>query len=62
MQTILFAVKGWPEHTMDGFVTASDKGFRYILHGMKKHTLDIVKDFEAFVSADIGGEFHIQCF
>jgi hypothetical protein len=56
IQTFLFAVKGKPEHPMAGFVTASDKGFRYLLHGMKKHTSDIVKDFESFVLADIEGE------
>lgn len=55
MQTFLFAVKGKPEHTMPGFVAVSEKGGRYLLHGMKKLSSDIVKEFEAYVLGDVDG-------
>jgi len=55
MHAFLFAVKGKPEHPIEGFVAASEKAGRYLLHGMKKHTLDIVKEFEAYVLSDLGG-------
>ncbi|KAF8509745.1 hypothetical protein JB92DRAFT_3144615 [Gautieria morchelliformis] len=53
MQTMLFA--GKPEHTMDGFFAASEKGSRYLLHGMKKNASDIVKEFEAYALGDVQG-------
>ena len=49
------AVLGKPEHTMNGFVTTSEKGGRYLLHGMKKHLSDIVKEFESYVLGDLEG-------
>jgi hypothetical protein len=55
IQTFLFAVKGKPEHPMASFIAASDKASRYLLHGMKKHTSDIVKEFESYVLGDIEG-------
>ncbi|KAF8479863.1 hypothetical protein JB92DRAFT_2837753 [Gautieria morchelliformis] len=55
METFIFAVKGKPEHTMEGFCAASDKGSRYLLNGMKRHTADIIKDFEAYVLGDVEG-------
>ncbi|KAF8523632.1 hypothetical protein JB92DRAFT_3140723 [Gautieria morchelliformis] len=55
MQTVLFAVKGKPEHTMDRFCVASEKGHHYMLLGMKKPTSDLVKEFEAYVLGDVQG-------
>jgi len=45
---------------MEGFFTSSGKAGQYLLHGMKKHTLDIIKEFESYVLADIEGEFHCK--
>ena len=56
MQTFLFAVKSKPEHTMNGFVATSDKAARYLLHGLQKHSSDIVKDFESYVLGDLEGK------
>jgi len=58
--TFLFAVKGQPEHLMEGFFTSSGKAQWYLLHGMKKHSSDIIKEFESYVLADIEGGFHCK--
>jgi len=42
---------------MNGFVAATDKGARYLLHGMQKNASDIIKDFEAYVLGDVQGIF-----
>jgi hypothetical protein len=55
VETFLFAVKGKPEHTMEGFIAALEKASRYLLHGMKKHTSDIVKEFESYVLNNVEG-------
>ncbi|KAF8495024.1 hypothetical protein JB92DRAFT_2834855 [Gautieria morchelliformis] len=55
VEAFLFAVKGKPEHPMPGFYVSSAKAGWYLLHGMKKHTSDITKEFEAYVLADIEG-------
>ena len=55
VQTFLFAVKGKPKHPVEGFVAASEKGARYLLHGMKKHSADILKEFESYVLGDMAG-------
>ncbi|KAF8489858.1 hypothetical protein JB92DRAFT_2835985 [Gautieria morchelliformis] len=55
METFLFAVKGKPEHSMPGFFAASEKGSRYVLHGMKRHTADLIKEFESYVLGDVEG-------
>ena len=51
----MFAVKGKAEHPIEGFAAVSDKAARYLLHGMRKHTSDILKEFEAYVIGDIEG-------
>jgi len=56
-QTVLFAVKGKPEHIMNGFVATTDKGTQYLLHGMQKNSTDIIKDFKAYVLGDVEGIF-----
>ncbi|KAF8587052.1 hypothetical protein K439DRAFT_1659287 [Ramaria rubella] len=53
MQTILFAVKGKGEHTIQRFVATSEKGGRFITHGMKKHAANIAEEFEAYVLGDV---------
>ncbi|KAF8587115.1 hypothetical protein K439DRAFT_1614547 [Ramaria rubella] len=53
VETILFAVKGEPEHSLPGFVATSEKGNNFLLHGMKKHTSDIAKEFESYVLSDV---------
>ena len=58
IESFLFAVKGRPEDSMEGFFASSGKAGRYLLHGMKKHTSDIIKEFESYVLADIEGELH----
>ncbi|KAF8494789.1 hypothetical protein JB92DRAFT_2834880 [Gautieria morchelliformis] len=55
METFLFAVKGKPEHSMPGFFAASEKGSCYVLHGMKRHTADLIKEFESYVLGDVEG-------
>lgn len=60
MQTLLFAVKGKPEHTMPGYVSVSEKGGRYLLHGLKRHSSDIVTEFESYVLGDMEGTFIIS--
>ncbi|KAF8577283.1 hypothetical protein K439DRAFT_1622214 [Ramaria rubella] len=55
VQSFLFAVKGKIEHTSEAFIWCSEKADCYLLHGMKKHTSDIAKEFEAYVLADIEG-------
>ncbi|KAF8576040.1 hypothetical protein K439DRAFT_1623142 [Ramaria rubella] len=55
METFLFAVKGKPEHSMPGYVACSTKGERFLVHGIKKTTGDIVKDFETYVLTDLQG-------
>jgi predicted transposase YbfD/YdcC len=55
VEVFMFAVKGKLEHTMEVFFTASEKASRYLLHGMKKDTSDIVKDFESYAMADVEG-------
>jgi len=62
MELFLFAVKGRPEHLMEGFFALSGKAGRYLLHGMKKHTADVIKEFESYVLADIEGDFHCKFF
>ena len=55
MQMFLFAVKGKVEHPMEGFAAVSDKAVRYLLHGMRRHTMDILKEFEAYILGDMEG-------
>ncbi|KAF8514272.1 hypothetical protein JB92DRAFT_2830040 [Gautieria morchelliformis] len=55
METFLFAVKGKPEHSMPGFFAASEKGSRYVLHGMKRHTADLIKEFKSYVLGNVEG-------
>ncbi|KAF8527361.1 hypothetical protein JB92DRAFT_3107689 [Gautieria morchelliformis] len=55
METFIFAVKGKPEYTMEGFCAGSDKCSRYLLNGMKRHTADIIKEFEAYVLGEVEG-------
>ena len=55
IQTFLFVVKGKAEHTVEGFVAASEKSACYLLHGMKKHSADILKEFESYVLGDVAG-------
>jgi hypothetical protein len=55
IETVLFAVKGRVEHTMEGFIATSEKASRYLLHGMKRHSSDIIKEFESYVLADVPG-------
>lgn len=55
MQTLLLAVKGKPEHPMEGYVTTSDKGARFLLYGLKKHATDLAKEFESYVLGDVEG-------
>src|SRR6266481_2741436 len=50
-----FTAQGKPEHPMNGFVAASEKASQYLLHRMKKHASDIVKEFESYVLADLEG-------
>ena len=52
MGPLSFMAQGQPEHPMNGFVAASEKAGGYLLHGMKRHALDIVKEFESYVLAD----------
>ncbi|KAF8580818.1 hypothetical protein K439DRAFT_1619490 [Ramaria rubella] len=63
VETILFAVKGKPEHSLPGFVAPSEKGNNFLLHGMKKHTSDIAKEFESYVLSDVNGTdlYYIIC-
>jgi len=60
IETFLFAVKGQLEHSMEGFFVSSGKAGRYLLHGMKKHTSDIIKEFKSYVLADMEGGFHLK--
>ncbi|KAF8586197.1 hypothetical protein K439DRAFT_1615337 [Ramaria rubella] len=55
VETILFAVKGKSEHSLPGFVATSEKGNNFLLHGMKTHTSDIVKEFESYVLSNVNG-------
>jgi hypothetical protein len=55
MEMFLFAVKGKPEHSMSGVFISSSKAWQYLLHGMKKHSSDILKEFESYVLADVEG-------
>jgi len=46
---------------MEGFFALSGKARWYLLHSMKKHTSDIIKEFESsYVLADIEGGFHCK--
>jgi len=36
-------------------VISSQKGSHYLIHGMKKHVLDILKEFESYILTDIDG-------
>ncbi|KAF8584765.1 hypothetical protein K439DRAFT_1616489 [Ramaria rubella] len=55
METFLFAVKGKPEHSMPSYVACSAKGEQFLVHGIKKTTGDIVKDFETYVLTNLQG-------
>jgi hypothetical protein len=55
MESFLFVVKGKPEHPTESFVAMTDKAALYLLHGMKKHSSDIAKEFEAYVLGDVEG-------
>ncbi|KAF8586499.1 hypothetical protein K439DRAFT_1615044 [Ramaria rubella] len=63
VETILFAVKGKPEHSLPSFVATSEKGNNFLLHRMKKHTSDIAKEFESYVLSDVNGTdlYYIIC-
>lgn len=52
----LFAVKNQSDHSVGGSFAASEKGSRYMLHGMKRHTTNIIKKFEAYVLGNIEGD------
>jgi hypothetical protein len=43
VKSILFAVKGRPEHSVEGFFTTSNKGSQYLLNGMTRHTSDMLE-------------------
>ncbi|KAF8580521.1 hypothetical protein K439DRAFT_1619743 [Ramaria rubella] len=53
METILFAIKGKAEHSMPGCISVSGKAEHYLIHGLKKYTSDIVKEFETYVLTDV---------
>ena len=55
MQAFIFAVRGKLEHPIDGFVAATEKASHYLLHGMRKHSSNIIKEFESFVLSDVQG-------
>ncbi|KAF8589571.1 hypothetical protein K439DRAFT_1612586 [Ramaria rubella] len=53
MEMILFAVKGKAEHCMPGYISVLGKAECYLIHGLKKYTSDIVKEFETYVLTDV---------
>ncbi|KAF8587421.1 hypothetical protein K439DRAFT_1614350 [Ramaria rubella] len=55
METMLCAVKGHAKHSMPGYISVSAKVDCYLIHGLKKYTSDIAKEFETYVLTDIGG-------
>jgi len=60
VETFLFAVKGKHEHTMPGYFAATGKAGRYLLHGMKRHTAEILKEFEAYILGDMEGKLFLM--
>ncbi|KAF8583372.1 hypothetical protein K439DRAFT_1617581 [Ramaria rubella] len=56
MEAFLFAVKGKPEHPMPAFFTATNKGSRFLVHGLKRHQADISKEFKSYVLSSIEGK------
>ena len=52
-----FMAQGKPEHPMNGFVVASEKANWYLLHGMRRDALDIVKEFKSHILADLEGKY-----
>ncbi|KIJ27005.1 hypothetical protein M422DRAFT_271824 [Sphaerobolus stellatus SS14] len=55
IEVFLFAAKSSHEQSTPRFYFATPKAERYVLHGMKKHSVDISREFEAFVSNNMEG-------
>ncbi|KAF8573703.1 hypothetical protein K439DRAFT_1665703 [Ramaria rubella] len=55
METMLFAVKGHAEHSMPEYISVSAKADHYLIHGLKKYTSDIAKEFETYILTDVDG-------